>query len=83
MGQARFRELLNVGRTLDLTDLRVLDLPDGRLKELEPWTIEQVIRDEILRVEPHVVVTFPVHGISFREDHKPPVKDLCEGLDAA
>ena len=69
MGQARFRELVNVGRTLDLTDLRVLELPDGRLKELDPWTIEQLVRDEILRVEPHVVVTFPVHGISGFHDH--------------
>ena len=69
MGDARYRELQEVRKTLDLTDLRVLNLPDGRLKELDPWIIEQPIRDELRRVEPHVVVTFPVHGISGFHDH--------------
>jgi N-acetylglucosamine malate deacetylase 2 len=69
MGEARYRELMDVKRTLDLTDLRVLQLPDGGLKELDPQTIEKSIRDEILRVEPQVVVTFPIHGISGFHDH--------------
>lgn len=69
MGAARHREMQEVRRTLELTDLRVLNLPDGKLKELDPWTIEQAVREEILRVKPHVVVTFPVHGISGFHDH--------------
>jgi N-acetylglucosamine malate deacetylase 2 len=69
MGEARYRELLDVRRTLDPSDVQVLNLRDGGLKELDPWMIEQVIRDEILRVEPHVVVTFPIHGISGFHDH--------------
>ena len=69
MGEARYRELLAVGRALDLTDVRVLNLPDGGLKELDPSSVEASIRDEMLRVEPHVVVTFPVHGISGFPDH--------------
>lgn len=69
MGAARYREMQDVKATLDLTDMRVLDLPDGRLKELDPWDIEAVIRAEILRVQPHVVVTFPIHGISGFHDH--------------
>jgi len=69
MGDARYRELLDVSRTLDLTDARVLNLPDGRLEELDPRAVEDPIRDEILRVEPHVVVTFPIHGISGFHDH--------------
>jgi LmbE family N-acetylglucosaminyl deacetylase len=69
MGDARYRELVAVRAALDLTDLRVLDLPDGELKELDPWTVEKPIRDEILRIEPHVVVTFPIHGISGFPDH--------------
>jgi LmbE family N-acetylglucosaminyl deacetylase len=68
MGESRYRELAAVRTTLDLTDLRVLSLPDGGLKELDPWTIEKSIRDEILRVKPHVV-TFPIHGISGFHDH--------------
>lgn len=69
MGEARYRELMAVSATLDVTDIRILSLPDGRLKELDPWTIETLIREEILRVEPHVVVTFPIHGISGFHDH--------------
>ena len=69
MGAARHREMQDVRATLDLTDMRVLDLPDGKLKELDPWSVEEVIRAEILRVRPHVVVTFPVHGISGFHDH--------------
>ena len=42
--------------------MRVLDLPDGQLKEIDPWSVVAVIREEMLRVKPHVVVTFPVHG---------------------
>ena len=47
MGEARHRELLAVGATLDLTGLRVLSLPDGGLKELDPRTIEDLVRDEV------------------------------------
>jgi LmbE family N-acetylglucosaminyl deacetylase len=69
MGEARHRELLEVQKTLDLTDMLVLNLPDGALKELDPALIEQPVRDEMLRIQPHVVVTFPVHGISGFHDH--------------
>ena len=69
MGEARHHELLDVGTILDLADLRVLNLPDGKLQELDPSTIEKPIRDELLRVQPQVVVTFPIHGISGFPDH--------------
>jgi N-acetylglucosamine malate deacetylase 2 len=57
MGEARYREMLNVKIALDLTNLRILDLPDGKLKEIDPWLIERSVREETLRVEPHVLVT--------------------------
>jgi LmbE family N-acetylglucosaminyl deacetylase len=69
MGAARYREMLDVKKTLELADMRVLNLPDGRLKELDPQVIEGVIREEVLRVKPHVLVTFPIHGISGFHDH--------------
>ena len=69
MGAARHREMQDVKNTLELADMRVLNLPDGKLKELDPQVIEGVIRDEVLRVKPHVLVTFPVHGISGFHDH--------------
>jgi LmbE family N-acetylglucosaminyl deacetylase len=69
MGEARERELRKVGITLELADLRVLRFPDGKLKELDPWAVEESIKEEILRVQPHVIVTFPIHGISGFHDH--------------
>jgi LmbE family N-acetylglucosaminyl deacetylase len=69
MGAARLREMEEVKNTLELTGMRVLTFPDGKLKELDPWAIEEAVREEILRVRPHVVVTFPVHGISGFHDH--------------
>lgn len=69
MGAARERELRDVGVTLELSDLRVLGFPDGKLKELDPRAVEESVRAEILRMKPHVVVTFPIHGISGFHDH--------------
>jgi LmbE family N-acetylglucosaminyl deacetylase len=69
MGAARYREMQDVGRELGLSDMRVLDFPDGGLKELDPWAVEGAVREEVLRVMPHVIVTFPVHGISGFHDH--------------
>jgi LmbE family N-acetylglucosaminyl deacetylase len=69
MGAARHREMQDVKATLELADMRILNLPDGQLKELDPWRVEDAIREEMLRVKPHVVVTFPIHGISGFHDH--------------
>lgn len=69
MGEVRYQEMLNVAETLDLTQMKVLDLPDSGLKEMDPRDIEKVIRDETLRIRPQVVVTYAVHGISGFHDH--------------
>ncbi len=69
MGDVRFEEMQNVARVLDLTGMTILDLPDSGLKVMDPRDIENVIREEIERVQPAVVVTYPVHGISGFHDH--------------
>jgi N-acetylglucosamine malate deacetylase 2 len=69
MGAARVREMQDVQAALELSGMRILDFPDGGLKELDPWILEEAIRAEVLRVRPHVVVTFPIHGISGFHDH--------------
>jgi LmbE family N-acetylglucosaminyl deacetylase len=69
MGQVRYEEMLNVAKALDLSGLTVLDLPDSGLKEMDPRDVEQVVTDEIERLQPEVVVTYPVHGISGFHDH--------------
>jgi LmbE family N-acetylglucosaminyl deacetylase len=69
MGEVRYREMLQVSKVLNLTGMNVLDLPDSGLKEMDPRDIEKVLLDEILKLEPNVIVTYPVHGISGFHDH--------------
>lgn len=69
MGEVRYQEMQNVARVLDLNGLKVLDLPDSGLKEMDPREIEQAIAQEIERLQPQVVVTYAVHGISGFHDH--------------
>ena len=69
MGEVRYKEMLDVARVLDLTDMTVLNLPDSGLAEMDPREIESVVAVHIERVQPDAVVTYPVHGISGFFDH--------------
>jgi LmbE family N-acetylglucosaminyl deacetylase len=69
IGEIRYKEMLEVEKVLDLSGMTVLDLPDSGLKEMDPRDIEKVIREEIERLKPDVVVTYAVHGISGFHDH--------------
>jgi len=69
MGEVRFREMLNVQKVLNLTSMTVLDLPDGGLKEMDPRELEKVVESYILKIKPHVLLTYPVSGISGFYDH--------------
>ena len=42
MGEVRFKEMQQVAEVLDLSELRVLDLPDGGLKEMDPYPLYQM-----------------------------------------
>lgn len=69
MGEVRYKEMLGVAKTLGLSDMTVLDLPDSGLKEMDPREIESVIIKHIEKFKPDVVVTYAVHGISGFHDH--------------
>ena len=69
MGEVRYQEMLNVADVLNLTSMTVLDLPDSGLKEMDPREIERVVREHIERIQPRVVVSYAVHGISGFHDH--------------
>ncbi|WPP52591.1 PIG-L deacetylase family protein [Catalinimonas niigatensis] len=69
MGEIRFQEMQKVKKTLGLTSLTVLDLPDNKLKALDPRMIETVVRNHIEKIEPDILVSYPVHGISGFHDH--------------
>ena len=69
MGEVRSKEMLDVAKTLDLAGMTVLDLPDSGLKEVDPREIEAVVAERIEAIQPQVVVTYAVHGISGFFDH--------------
>lgn len=69
MGEVRFREMLNVKTVLNLMGMEVFDLPDSGMKEMDPSEIEKVIEQQILKIKPDVIITYPVHGISGFHDH--------------
>lgn len=69
MGEIRYNEMQDVAEVLDLNDLTVLDFPDNRLKLLDPRELEETVKEHIRKIEPQVVVTYAVHGISGFPDH--------------
>ena len=69
MGEVRYNEMLDVEKVLGLTSMTVLDLPDGGLKEMDPRDIEKIVEDYIIKIKPHIVLTYPVSGISGFYDH--------------
>jgi LmbE family N-acetylglucosaminyl deacetylase len=69
MGAVREQEMRCVERTLGLTELTVLDFPDGGLADLDPRAVERVVQEHVERVRPDVLVTYAVHGISGYFDH--------------
>lgn len=69
MGAVRYKEMLCVRDTLGFTGMEVLDLPDSGLKEMDPREIERAVEKHIRTIRPHIVVTYPVHGISGFHDH--------------
>jgi len=69
MGVVRFQEMQDVAEVLDLSSLKVLTYPDGRLAAMDPRVLEQTLVDHIRRTAPDVVITYAVHGISGHPDH--------------
>ncbi len=69
MGAIRFNEMQCVEKVLDLDGMTVLDLPDSVLKEMDPREIEKPIKEHIENIQPTILVTYAVHGVSGFEDH--------------
>lgn len=69
MGEVRFREMQAVKKTLGLSSMEVLDLPDNGLKDMDPREIEKALKQHIEKLQPDILVSYPVHGISGFHDH--------------
>lgn len=69
MGEVRYREMLAVREVLQLESMQVLDYPDGELAGLDPRTLEREVETALRALEPEVVVTYAVRGVSGFPDH--------------
>jgi N-acetylglucosamine malate deacetylase 2 len=69
MGEVRFKEMQQVQRVLKITSMTVLDYADSGLKELDPRQLEKEVTGYIQKIQPAIIVTYPVHGGSGFHDH--------------
>lgn len=69
MGRVREAELRAAAAVLGVSDLTVLDFPDGGLKELDPLELEEAVSAAVSGLRPDVLVTYAVHGVSGHSDH--------------
>lgn len=86
MGAVRTLEMEKMARVLKLTGMRILDLPDSGLGDLEDDVIAAAVRKGIELVKPDVVVTYPEHGVSGFPDHLVThriVRDVFEELQSS
>lgn len=69
MAEIRFKELTAVAKFLKISQLDVLSFKDGTLAHMDPFELEDAIRKVIEAINPEILVTYPVHGISGHHDH--------------
>lgn len=69
MGAVRYREMLEVERTLGLTGMHVWDYPDSELKNMDPRILEAAISGHVAELKPDILVTYAIHGVSGFHDH--------------
>ncbi|MES2773223.1 MAG: PIG-L family deacetylase [Bacteroidota bacterium] len=69
MGEVRYKEMLKVEALLGLTSMAVLDYVDGGMAHEDPRVFENLVKDYIDRIQPNIIVTYPIHGISGHHDH--------------
>ena len=69
MGAVREKEMLKVKKTLNISEMTILDYQDGGLAKINPLYLETEILKWLQHYQPNVVVTYPVHGGSGHHDH--------------
>lgn len=69
MGAIRVQEMERVKESLGIKEMTILDYEDGGLAKLHPAQLESVVAKWLLKIQPDIVVTYPVHGGSGHHDH--------------
>ncbi|MBI3576706.1 PIG-L family deacetylase [Candidatus Gottesmanbacteria bacterium] len=68
-GQVRQKELEAAGTILGLSTITFLGFKDGTLSKLSPGELEDRVFREMVRLVPHVVITYEPRGITNHPDH--------------
>ncbi len=76
-------ELRGSLHTLGVSDVRILDYPDGRIRDVPRDDIRAEIIRHIEAVKPKVIVTFPPNGANGHFDHITANELVHEALDGA
>lgn len=69
MGEVRVSEMEKVKRVLNLTGMEIWDMEDGSLAYMNPIELENRVAEYVTKINPDIVVTYAVHGISGHHDH--------------
>jgi len=69
LGRLREAELHAAARILGLREVTLLDYMDGEVDQAEPARLIGRIVEQVRRLQPHVVVTFPPDGSYGHPDH--------------
>ncbi len=69
MGRVRYLEMLKVKEVLGIHQMEVLDYEDGGLAYVNPLDLENLVAEYLAKWQPHIVVTYPLHGGSGHHDH--------------
>jgi N-acetylglucosamine malate deacetylase 2 len=69
MGEVRLKEMHQVENVLNLTSMTVLDHEDGGMAQVSPLEWEKILIEYIDKIQPDIIVTYPIHGISGHPDH--------------
>jgi LmbE family N-acetylglucosaminyl deacetylase len=69
VGATRESELREAAQTLGVREVTVLGYPDGALAQSDAGAVVHAVAREIVRVAPHVVVTFGPDGAYGHPDH--------------
>jgi N-acetylglucosamine malate deacetylase 2 len=69
MGLVRIREMEKVQEVLGIKEMHILDYEDGGLALINPLHLETIVEEWITKIQPNIMVTYPVHGGSGHHDH--------------
>jgi LmbE family N-acetylglucosaminyl deacetylase len=69
IGQTREAELMAAARELGVREVNILGYPDGGLDGVDAASAQEAIASHLVRVRPHVVITFGPEGAYGHPDH--------------